>query len=189
MNLQVQFKESLRKNLKMLRESKGLTQEQFAEEFQNQTGINTSVYTVSTWESEARGNPPRMETLLALCAFYDCDLDFLIGRIEERRHDIRYIKEITGISESAIDQIIRLNEGDIARSVSPESMINILSFILSDKRLPDALENIVVASAFKSAPKEGVPATILQADQDTYYGRFYSATRHIENILEDSIST
>ena len=189
MKLPVQYEDSLRKNLKKLRKSKGLTQEGFAEEFQRQTGINTSVDTVRKWESETRGNPPRVETLFALCAFYNCDLDFLIGRIEERRHDIRYIKEITGISERAIDQIIRLNEGDIARSVSPESMINILSFILSDKRLPDALENIVVASAFKSAPKEGVPATILQADQDTYYGRFYSATRYVENILEDSIST
>lgn len=187
MNLPVQYKETLRQNLKRLRESKSLTQQEFAEVFQSHTGINTSVEAVRKWENK-NGSLPRTETLLALCAFYNCDLDFLIGRMEERRHDIRYIKELTGLSEEAISQLIKLNEGDLARTVSPASMVKILSFILSDDRLPDILESVVVASAFKSAPKDGIPQAIQQADQDTYYGRFYNATRHIENILEDSIS-
>ena len=87
-----------------------VTQEKLAE------AIDTSVESVRDWEQGRR--PPNGENLFRLCELYDCDMDYLIGRIECSTHDIQFIHDQTGLSESAIRKLqeqkqLRHNAADV----------------------------------------------------------------------------
>lgn len=66
-------------NLKKLRKEKGLTQVQFAKEF------NISSGTIAMWETNKR--EPNSEMLIAIADFFNCSVDYLIGRDTSRIND------------------------------------------------------------------------------------------------------
>ncbi len=63
---------------------------------------------VKGWENEKKPVLPRLDNLLSMCDLFQCDLDYLTGRIQEPTHDIKYFKEITGLSVEAIKKLISL---------------------------------------------------------------------------------
>lgn len=73
------------------------TQEKLAE------ALGISVESIRDWEQGRR--PPNGENLFRLCELYDCDMDYLTGRIECSTHDIQFIHDQTGLSESAIRKL------------------------------------------------------------------------------------
>jgi transcriptional regulator with XRE-family HTH domain len=75
------------------------TQQAFAD------ALNTHINTVKSWENEKKPVLPGLDSLLAMCELFDCDLDYLTGRIEESKHDIHDVHEYTGLSEKAIRRI------------------------------------------------------------------------------------
>ena len=66
-------------------------------------GVNPQA--VKAWEKSKNGSDPKLKNLLAMCELYQCDLDYLIGRIEERTHDNKTACELTGLSERAVIKI------------------------------------------------------------------------------------
>lgn len=88
--------------LRELRKEHGYSQESLAEEL----GVNSQA--VKAWEKPKGGSDPKLKNLLAMCELYDCDLDFLIGRIETRKHDIKTVCEITGLSEKAVEKLTKI---------------------------------------------------------------------------------
>lgn len=66
--------------LKRLREEKGLTQRQFAEQFQ------ISPSTIALYELGKR--TPDAETLKRLADFFDTSVDYLLGRTDIRKFDL-----------------------------------------------------------------------------------------------------
>ena len=93
---------SLKDGLKRARKRAGLTQKGLAEKLQ-ENGIVGHVRTIMNWE-QGISEPP-LGTLIALAQFYDCDLDYLTGRIDSTTHDLEYIHVQTGLSESAIKKL------------------------------------------------------------------------------------
>jgi len=75
-----------------------LSQEKFAEKM----GVGRSA--VSDWENQF--TPIDARNLMKLCKLSGCDADYILGRIDEKTHDIKHIKQVTGLSESAIEHII-----------------------------------------------------------------------------------
>ena len=63
--------------------------------------IRTEYY---KWENGT--SQPSLEMLLHLCNFYDCEIDYLLGKIEEKKHLHADIKEETGLSTEAINRIV-----------------------------------------------------------------------------------
>lgn len=63
--------------------------------------IRTEYY---KWENGT--SQPSLEMLLHLCNFYDCEIDYLLGKIEEKKHLHADIKEETGLSTEAIKRIV-----------------------------------------------------------------------------------
>ena len=82
-----------------LRVQHGETQESLAEKL----GVNPQA--VKAWEKHRGGSDPKLKNLLAMCDLYNCDLDYLVGRIETKTHDIKTVCEITGLSEKAVEKI------------------------------------------------------------------------------------
>lgn len=67
--------------------------------------LGMNLNNVKGWEKERKPVLPQLDSLLALCNLYDCDLDYLTGRIKEKTHDAHFIHEYTGLSEEAIKKV------------------------------------------------------------------------------------
>lgn len=97
--------------LKELRESKGLTQKQFANNFNNyhlesKVGdkINVSTQTVSYWEN---GREPNFGTLIKLASFFDVTIDYLLGKSDiSDKDEYNYISTIKELNKEKIDSIL-----------------------------------------------------------------------------------
>lgn len=97
--------------LKELRESKGLTQKQFANNFNNYhleskvgDNITVSTQTVSYWEN---GREPNFGTLIKLASFFDVTIDYLLGKSDISDEDeYNYISTIKELNKEKIDSIL-----------------------------------------------------------------------------------
>lgn len=94
------FGENLRKARK--EKCKFKTQEAFAEAF----GCN--IESVRNWEQGR--TVPETGTLFRLADFLDCDLDYLIGRIDKPTHDIKFISDELRLSEEAVKKLMQLSD-------------------------------------------------------------------------------
>lgn len=98
------YTDNLKKGLKRARERAGLTQDELA----GKMGVSTK--TIRNWEQKVKANTlPTMENLLKLADLYDCDLDYLTGRIDCKTHDLQFIHDQTGLTEEAIIKIKELS--------------------------------------------------------------------------------
>lgn len=101
------IKESLRSNLQQARKKGGFrTQNDFAE------ALSVSVETVRNWEQGR--TVPELGTLFRICDILNCDMDYLIGRLEAPTHDLAFMQSQTRLSEDAIKKLIRIAFSDRA---------------------------------------------------------------------------
>lgn len=54
---------------------------------------------------ESHDVPYTIEELIEICELFNVDLDYLLGRQTEKRHEIKQLKELTGLSEEACEKI------------------------------------------------------------------------------------
>ena len=116
------FKKGLKEGLKRARKDAGFTQAELAEK------LKVTLKTIQNWEQNVKaGTLPTMGQLLQLAEFYDCDLDYLTGRIDCKTHDLQFIHDQTGLSEEAIKKLQRIAFTDRATGNSQA-----LSFMIED---------------------------------------------------------
>ncbi len=95
--------EKLKENIRNIRKEKGYrSAESFAE------ALGVSLKTVQGWENLDNGRWPDLVMMLNVCDLTGYDLDYLMGRIQEPTHDIKFIHEKTGLSVEAIEKLISL---------------------------------------------------------------------------------
>lgn len=105
---QMAFGDSLKKIRKREGEKRGLKNKRGNPRFLSQPELahelDISLDTLKNWEQHY--NVPDMDTLLKICDSYQCDLDWLFGRIDESTHDIKHISSVTGLSADSTEKII-----------------------------------------------------------------------------------
>ena len=89
-------------NIRKLRDERNLSQEELAD----MLGLKT-YKTVGEWERAITS--PNFDKIMKMCEIFDCDADYLLGRIDCRTHDALFIREQTGLSEAAIDKLKAMN--------------------------------------------------------------------------------
>ena len=89
--------DTLKQGLKRARKRYGLSQKELAK------NLNLHTRTIQNWEQGIA--TPSLDMLLQLSDYYGCSLDYLTGRIDCTDHDIQYIHDQTGLSESAIQKL------------------------------------------------------------------------------------
>lgn len=120
------FKKGLKEGLKRARKEAGFTQAELAEK------LKVTLKTIQNWEQNVKaGTLPTMGQLLQLAEFYDCDLDYLTGRIDFKTHDLQFIHDQTGLSEKAIQILKRIHLLDRATGNAEA-----LSFMIEDPDFP-----------------------------------------------------
>ncbi|MBO5112534.1 MAG: helix-turn-helix transcriptional regulator [Lachnospiraceae bacterium] len=95
-------------------------------------GLRTEYY---KWEN---GNlEPSLEMLTILCNFYDCEIDYLLGNISERKKSYTDINEKTGLSIAAIESLIQTKEVHdlfFGHRQTKNDKLDIINLILTDKK-------------------------------------------------------
>lgn len=118
----------LGKRIKQLRESKiienyGVYNEK--EYFDTKTGItqeelsyelNVSLDTIKNWEQGY--NYPTFDMLVSISTFFDCDIEYLLGRQEHKRKELGKITEICGLSENAVSNLVKYKESGYSDIIS-----------------------------------------------------------------------
>ena len=88
--------------MKQARKAAGIkTQEDLSEK------ADIPLETIRSWEQGRK--TPQLPQLLKLCEIYNCDLDYLVGRIDCRTHEIQDIHAYTGLSEDSIEMLHKWN--------------------------------------------------------------------------------
>ena len=118
---------SFSKGLKRARKAAVFTQESFAKEF------NVSLKTIQNWEQNAC--TPNSKDLIALCKFFNCDMDYLFHNIDCKTHDLQYICDMTGLSENNVKKNVRYKSSPPVFG----KFTNALNLILQDKQFESIL--------------------------------------------------
>lgn len=144
------IKRSYGKALKRERKKAGYkTQQALADE------IGMSLETVENWE-QGRAFPD-MGKFLELCALFNCSADCLLGRIEERTHDLHFIHEETGLSVNAIEKLQANKDRIMPHSDSAaayESFAAAVSSLIEHKRFVPFVIRLMQSKALCSTIKK-----------------------------------
>lgn len=106
--------------LKELRESKGLTQKELADElikFSTRTGNNSKIYTqtISYWEN---GRDPSLEMLVIIAKYFDVPTDYLLGKTDFINIDeINFEYFSKYLSKQNIENLIKEYPKNIQKSI------------------------------------------------------------------------
>ena len=107
-----EYKSTFTKRLKAMYKKWGYTQETLTNALnallEKEDDKPISLRTVKSWTQE-NGAFPEFDKICALCELLDCDLDYLIGRIDCTSHNLQYISDYTGLSENAIEHMAGLD--------------------------------------------------------------------------------
>lgn len=142
------------------RERAGFTQKSFAKYF------DVSLDTVRNWEQGRK--VPEIRTIERLCGEFDCEPDYLLGRMENSTHDIQFICDQTALSEDAVLALGRLKEDRAATKV--------LDFLLTNKIVLDKIV-LYFASAFWDIDRRS-EFSALPFDRQKIDPRLFSADAH-----------
>lgn len=138
------YKSALSKALHSLRNRSAFrTTQAFIEDIAK--GIHTVVPTVNSWYYGKTF--PEMDNLLRLCNHFDCDLDYLLGRIDKTKHDIAFICKETHLSEPAVRQLMKQQSKmtDLFKNtntISYRPIHDAVDNLLSDERGLEILKTI-----------------------------------------------
>lgn len=98
--------------LQQCRKRKYSSQQAFADAYMNRYGTirrpksssDSNMFgTIQSWEQGK--STPTADVLANICELLECDADYLLGRIDQRTHDINDAHRYTGLSAEALEQL------------------------------------------------------------------------------------
>lgn len=127
----------LNQRIKQIRKEHGFkSQQSFAD------ALCVNLANVKSWEKENNPVLPRLDTLLDMCALFDCDLDYLTGKIEQPTHDIQFVHDCTGLSTEAIRKLMQHKDiimdsslSDIIEHKDSERLLRALSLAADEDEI------------------------------------------------------
>lgn len=165
--------ESFGSRLKKERKARYATQQEFAD------AIGASVESVRNWEQG--WILPEVGTLFRICDLLDCDLDYLIGRLEQKTHDETFIHNYTGLSEDAIKTLHKYNNAKDRTSSWPSYLSNIICHHDFRALMNDISDYMIVVDSKYQNVIDDLDHGVLDM---TAAGLFY-ISRTMSNIVED----
>ena len=116
--------------LQECRKRKYSSQQAFADAYMKRFGLIREIKktkdhnmfgTIQSWEQGK--STPSADVLANICDLLDCDADYLLGRIDQRTHDINDAHRYTGLSAEALEQLHQYHE-DLQEYPDPEVIFN-----------------------------------------------------------------
>lgn len=116
--------------LQECRRRKFSSQQAFADAYMERYGMirkarndrdNNMFGTIQSWEQGK--STPTAEVLANICDLLECDADYLLGRIDQRTHDINDAHRYTGLSAQALEQLHEYKE-NLREYPNPEVIVD-----------------------------------------------------------------
>ena len=84
------------------------------------------------------------EFVIAYCTFFGCSSDYLFGFIDCKTHDVQFIQNETGLSENAINKLLKLYNNAYSRLEiwNPESCLDIINNLLTSEDFMHLIQSI-----------------------------------------------
>ena len=149
-------KEALRKNLGEARKTaRYKTQDAFAE------ALGCSVESVRNWEQGR--TVPETGTLFQIAELLDCDLDYLIGRIDKPTHDLQFITDELRLSEEAVKKLMQLSDrqlqsiSEIIEHPKYGKMTAQISDLKDKRRINDTTAQLIINHVLKGINDQPTP--------------------------------
>ena len=165
--------------IKSCRREKDWTQDELAEK------VACVRQTISKWENGQLNFT--VDELVRLCNVFDCDMGYLLGEYETKKHVAADIQKETGLSESAIE-ILRDNQ-----KCAPEnSLISTINFLI-EQETP-----IAHYGEFRSMDDTGTSLSKIDTFFNTWFGdeHMYTVSGNginrvegIEDIMQGDVET
>ena len=90
---------------------------------------------ISNWEKGSAY--PSLSDFVLLCKILDCDTQYLLGEIDVPRVEEKAVMDITGLSEKAVEKLIRIKDGNCVTWWS-----DTLNLIIENENFIDLLHTI-----------------------------------------------
>jgi len=92
------------------------TQKDFADAF------DTCIDNVKNWEQPNRAIP-EIDTIIRICDFLGCSLDYIFDRIDCKTHDAQFVCDYTGLDEYAVENLRNILKDDFG-------VMSVLNYII-----------------------------------------------------------
>lgn len=166
---------SIKPGFKKARTAANLTQQQLADK------LNVSLKTVMNWEQGIV--TPSLETTIQIADLLHCDIDFLTGRIQCSNHDIQFIHDETGLSETTIAMMKEWNESDDRRRYWPEYISRIIEDSESDDFFGN-LSEILGNAVFVAKTQDSDDSVFKEQIKDSRIASLWYLSHHLTNIVD-----
>ena len=147
---------------------------------------------ISNWEKGSAN--PSLSDFVLLCKILDCDTQYLLGEIDVPRVEEKAVMDITGLSEKAVEKLIRIKDGNCVTwwsdtlnlIIENENFIDLIHTITNyidddgaDAQIPNAK---IAATSTKKFKAQNLLFLILHEEKGKYSPRedarhFYSMVR------------
>lgn len=169
--------------IKTLRKSRKLSQDSFLEILRDNFGFGISRNTLSLIEN---GNQTALtfDFLYKASKIFDCDIGFLLGEYEEKTKDVHDICSVTGLSESAIENLMLWSKADDRRQKWGQYISSIIDAEQSEELLGNISEIMGLTKMERKAIDSNLPSLAsemidLQTAQQWYISKVFS------NIIDE----
>lgn len=123
---------------------------------------------------ESGNQVPKINTIISLCDFLHCDMDYLFGRISEPTHDVHFISEKTGLNEDSVEILMKWNKNNDSK-------------ILSENGLTDGYSGYIQQTTIPPGFFYGAPAIIALNNLLKYENLAYSLFEQINKYINENI--
>ena len=177
------------RRLAAARKAKYKTQQAFADAYKEKFGmirtttdenIDGNMFgTIQNWEQGK--SFPTADVLDNICVLLDVDADYLLGRIDAKKHDIKDIAEITLLSESAVERLLDNRTTIVNPPLSDEDLKREKEYIESEKKKGIHI-TINHVSEYVDIDKRNVEflnALILSNEFETLYKQFEAFQEYV----------
>lgn len=134
-----------------------------------------------------KGTLPSYEWLIAYCNFFGCDSDFLLGIQEKPTKDITDIYSKTGLSDSAIKSILKLQSADNDRTdYKLMQILNDLLVVDNGNVFANLLQNIrtyLCASDYSTPAVFDKDGQIIKSSTERRYKNLFGKRLNIMVLL------
>lgn len=94
----------------------------YNEKYPSEDG-KTIYNTLRNWH-QGKGNPT-LEKLIRICDILECDVDFILGRLDNSTHNAEYICDTLGLTEESVNNLIKFTTYEIGKQ-----RLNIINSLL-----------------------------------------------------------
>ncbi len=161
------------------RKKKGWSQEKLAE------AVGKETSTVSTWEQH-RAIPP-FDVMVKLSQLFDCDLDYLTGRIDKETHALKTACEVTGLSPTAIKKIKgKVSSNALTHLIESHGFIKLMTAYSAFLDLLGKMKHIDPQYGVWTTYRQRADGSVVMSNDDAVHHFMQMAASELTQICEDT---